>query len=133
MADRGEVRIWNIWISNSSKQLAKIYDTGYFLKYVLTHVKWLWYGATIASGHPSNLLALLPTQHTRPSTNSTTVKRQKEIRGGSHKRSPNILEFPKSIFIILISMSKEKPKQLTTPEIEVCHKHRKRSVMIPKR
>ena len=24
---------------NSSKQLAKIYDTGYFLKYVLTHIK----------------------------------------------------------------------------------------------
>ena len=46
---------------------------------------------------------------TQPTTNSAAVKQQKEMR-----------------------ITKEKANGLTTPESEVCHKHRKRTVPISK-
>lgn len=97
------------------------------MKCFLPLVKWLWWDQLC-------LLVFLPTSWpscthklTESTTESITVKQQREIRGGSHRRSLNILGFYHFIiilqanFILLITITEEKPEQLTTPEIEVCH------------
>lgn len=85
-------------------------------------------GPTMPSGKPSDLLSLLHTQAHRAHHWVHYSKAAKGSKRREPQKSLNISGFYHFIitlqanFIILITVTEEKPEQLTTPEIEVCHR-----------